>query len=105
MLLVFTIVRPNLAEDDLFDWCSKVKLLSHGNISFIIIWVIWGAQNDFIFNSIRTRVHESVTKIQSILSQCFADFDSRGLASSRSATEHLVAWSHPYEGTMLMSVF
>jgi hypothetical protein len=31
--------RPNLAEDDLFDWCSKVKLLSHGNISFIFIYM------------------------------------------------------------------
>jgi hypothetical protein len=40
--------RPNLTEEGLFDWCRKINL-THGNISFIIMWVIWGLHNEFYF--------------------------------------------------------
>jgi hypothetical protein len=41
--------------------------------------------------------------MQPLLSQCSAAFESQGLASSRSATEHLVAWSRPCEGTVCLN--
>jgi hypothetical protein len=48
---------------------------------------------NFIFNNIRTKVYESVAKIQSLLSQGSAAFDTQRLASSCLAAERLVAWS------------
>jgi hypothetical protein len=36
--------------------------------------------------------------------QCSAAFDSQGLASYRSATEYLVAWSRPCKGIVCLNV-
>jgi hypothetical protein len=73
----------------LFDWCRTVYS-SHGSISFIIMWVIWKAWNVYIFNNKRTRVQESVTHIQSLLSACSAAFGTQAPGSSHSVTESLV---------------
>ncbi|KAK2392667.1 hypothetical protein QL285_066003 [Trifolium repens] len=94
---------PISTEEELFGWCRKI-LLSHGKTSFVIMWVIWCARNDVIFNNKRTRVQESVTKIQSLLSDCAAAFGTEGAASSHSTSERLVTWSRPREGTVCLNV-
>ncbi|PNX71251.1 ribonuclease H, partial [Trifolium pratense] len=94
---------PNSTVDELFNWCRQV-CLSHGIISIIIMWVIWKARNDFIFNNKRTTVQESITQIQSLLSACTAAFGTHVLASPHTGTARLVAWSRPREGTVCLNV-
>jgi ribonuclease HI len=97
------VLLPPPADLDLFQWCRQLDL-SHGNIIFIVMWVVWCARNEFIFNNIKTAVSISVAKVQSLVSFCSNAFDTKSLDSNRPSDQQLVSWSCPREDTVCLNV-
>ncbi|CAJ2633416.1 unnamed protein product [Trifolium pratense] len=92
-----------LQGGDPFSWSRRVYS-SHGSIIFIIMWVVWCARNDFLFNNHRSNMHESVAKIHSLLSCRTSAFDTQLLDSIPSIHPRQVSWSRPAEGTICLNV-
>ncbi|MCH80050.1 ribonuclease H protein [Trifolium medium] len=85
------------------QWCRQVDM-SHGSIIFIVMWMVWCARNEFIFNNIKATVNDTVAKVLSMVSFCAAAFDTHLLESNRIVQHRLVAWACPNEGTVCLNV-
>ncbi|GAU47359.1 hypothetical protein TSUD_403620 [Trifolium subterraneum] len=97
-------VIPNSSHGvDNFTWYKK-QGMKHGRIFFIIMWVIWCARNEFIFDNHRQSVVTSVIKIDSLQQACAAAFGSTQTIATQSSNPRLVTWARPMEGTICLNV-
>jgi ribonuclease HI len=96
-------ILPSTQNGDLFSWCRNA-CKSHGVIVLIVMWVVWCARNNFIFNGHRDSVHNSVAKVNALRSLCDVVFVAPLLDSAQSVMPRQVAWSRPEEGTICLNV-
>ncbi|GAU14292.1 hypothetical protein TSUD_308520 [Trifolium subterraneum] len=96
-------VLPSLQVGNLFSWCREV-CSSHGNIVFIVMWFVWCARNDFLFNNRKSSMHDTAVKIQSTLECCAIAFNKQLVDSPRTSNPRIVTWSRPTEGTVCLNV-
>jgi ribonuclease HI len=96
-------ILPSLQQGDLFSWCRNV-CKTHGVIVLIIMWVVWCARNNYIFNGLRESIHSSVAKINALRSFCDAAFATPLLDSVQTVIPSQVTWSRPEEGTICLNV-
>ncbi|XP_045817094.1 uncharacterized protein LOC123910091 [Trifolium pratense] len=96
-------ISPPTHGLDWFSWC-KTFGASHGNIIFVVLWVIWCARNDVIFNNNRTSIYKSVAKIHSMLHYCAVAFDTPTSVAANMLSQQLVAWPCPPNGYVCLNV-
>jgi hypothetical protein len=93
----------SLHNGDLFSWCRRA-CASYGVIVCIIMWVVWCARNQFLFNGLRDSLQESVAKINSLRIFYDSAFNSQLLDSTQTTNIRIVAWSRPTGGFVSLNV-
>jgi ribonuclease HI len=96
-------VLPPPIDTNLFCWCRDVGR-AQGCIIFIIMWQVWCARNDVVFNNSNANVYDIVAKVTSMHNFCTTAFETDILGAGRNSEQRLVSWTHPAEGTVCLNV-
>ncbi|KAK2418771.1 hypothetical protein QL285_040937 [Trifolium repens] len=93
----------SLQSGDLFNWCRRISV-EYGIVVFIIMWVIWCARNNFLFNGRCDSVTDNVAKILSLRTFCDSAFDTHLLDAAHSSIPRYVSWSRPAVWAICLNV-